>query len=175
MFKGAWDTIMNIEIKEIKSDQLTAYKSFLTKGLIDDEESFRITPGDDAHAAFPTKDATDSFTIGLYADDQLAGVASFERDGANREKLRHKGLLFRMYVAKAYRGLGLAKKLIEGVLERVKKTDIEQINLTVIATNTKAKDLYQKFGFKTFSIEERAIKWKGKYFTEEQMVYRVKE
>jgi GNAT superfamily N-acetyltransferase len=165
----------NVKIAEIKSEQIEKYKNFLTVGLINDENSFRITANDDLHAPFPTKGQVDSFTLGAYIDNDLAGVVSFGRDGADREKLRHKGIMFRMYVSKDFRGKGIAKKLIEALIIQVKEiSDIEQINLTVIATNANAKKLYEKFGFVTFSSEQNAIKWKGNYFTEDQMVLKLK-
>jgi RimJ/RimL family protein N-acetyltransferase len=164
-----------LEILEIKSDQLTQYKDFVSVGLLNDEENFRITPTEDSTAPFPTKDKEDSFTLGAFIDKQLAGIVSFSRDGIDREKLRHKGVLFRMYVSNSLRGKGIAKKLIEELINRVKQIDdIEQINLTVIANNATAKTLYEKFGFITFATEQNAIKWKGKYFTENQMVLRLK-
>jgi len=165
----------NLQILEINSAQITAYKNFLSIGLLNDEENFRITPTDDLNASFPTKDRNDSFTLSAYVDNLLVGIVSFGRDGADREKLRHKGILFRMYVSKEFRGKGIAKKLIEELINRVREIeDIEQINLTVIANNTNAKTLYEKFGFTTFGSEQNAIKWKGKYFTEDQMVLRLK-
>jgi ribosomal protein S18 acetylase RimI-like enzyme len=158
-------------IREIKSTQIKSYKEFLQYGLIKDEESFRISPGDDLTAPFPTKDVKDSFTLGAFIDGVLAGVVSFARDGNDREKLRHKGILFRMYVSKDFRGRGIAKDLIKNVIERAKLLDfIEQINLTVITTNINAKNLYEKLGFKTFGSEKNAIKWKDKYFNEDSMV-----
>jgi ribosomal protein S18 acetylase RimI-like enzyme len=164
-----------LEIFEIKSNQVLEYTSFLKVGLLNDEDNFRITPADDSNAAFPTRDRADSFTLGAYVNNELAGVVSFMRDGDNREKLRHKGLLFRMYVSKEHRGKGIAKKLIDELIHRVKQLqDVEQINLTVIATNANAKTLYEKIGFKTFGSEQNAIKWKGHYFTEDQMVLRLK-
>ena len=109
----------------------------------------------------------DSFTLGAYVDHQLVGVVSFGRKGATREKLRQKGLLFRVYVNNAFAGKGIGKQLITELLSRVRALkDIEQISLTVIADNENAIKLYTSFGFKTFSIEERAIKWKGNYLTE---------
>ncbi len=165
----------HLEITEIKSDKVEAYKEFLAIGLRNDEENFRISPIDDLNSPFPTKNNEDSFTLGAYYNGQLAGIVSFARDGQDREKLRHKGILFRMYVSNEYRGKGIAKKLIEALIARVRKIDtIEQINLTVIATNTGAKTLYEKFGFVTFGTETNAIKWKGKYFTEDQMVLRLR-
>ncbi len=129
-----------------------------------------MTAHDDLEAPFPTKDNEDSFTLGAYIDNDLAGVISFERDGINREKLRHKGILFRMYISKQFRGQGIAKSLIEVVVEKAKTIPgIEQINLTVIQNNETARALY-KAGFITFGSEVNAIKWKGRYFTEDQMV-----
>lgn len=165
-----------IQIIEINSHQNIEYKDFLAIGLINDEENFRITPNDDLNSTFPTKDKEDSFTLGAYYENALAGIVSFSRDGNDREKLRHKGILYRMYVSNNFRGKGIAKKLIEEVINRVKKIkDIEQINLTVISNNEKAKKLYEKFGFETFGSEKNAIKWKGKYFTEDQMALFIKE
>src|SRR4051794_4156033 len=162
----------NLEIIEIKSHQIEQYKTFLAYGLINDEENFRITPNDDLNAPFPTKDKVDNFTLGAYVDNILVGIVSFARDGADREKLRHKGVLFRMYVSKDFRGQGIATKLIEVLVERVRTvSDIEQINLTVISNNESAKKLYEKFGFVLFGSEQNAIKWKNKYFTEDQMMF----
>lgn len=164
-----------LTILEITSDQIVAYKNFFAIGLLNDEENFRITPTDDLNALFPTKDKKDSFTLGAYVDNILCGIVSFGRDGSDREKLRHKGILFRMYVSNEFRGKGVAKKLIEELISRVRAIgDIEQINLTVVANNANAKILYEKFGFITFGSEPNAIKWKGKYFTEDQMVLRLK-
>ena len=165
----------SIEIKEMFSNQLDEYKMFLATGLQSDEESILITSNDMSNAPFPTKDRKDSFTLGAYVGNVLAGIVSFARDGEDREKLRHKGLMFTMYVSKEFRGRGVAGKLLEELIKRVKAvSDIEQINLIVIATNSKAKQLYEKFGFEKFGTEHNSIKWKNKYFDEDQMALRLK-
>ncbi len=161
----------SIEIKEISSIQLEEYKMFLATGLQSDEDTLLITPRDNLNAAFPTKDRTDSFTLGAYAKNVLAGVASFARDGEDREKLRHKGILFTMYVSKEFRGHGIARQLLEEIIKRAKTIPgIEQINLIVLTGNLRAKQLYEKFGFEKYGTEQNSIKWKGKYFAEDQMV-----
>lgn len=164
------------QITELKSESVDEYKDFLSKGLVLDEEHFRITPNDDLLARFPTLDREDNFTLGAFSGKQLIGVVSFERDGRNREKLRHKGILFRMYVAPEFRGQGIAGKLIAAVVEKARAIKgLEQINLTVISQNERAKKLYESFGFVTFGSEINAIKWKGKYFDEDLMVLRLKQ
>ncbi len=160
-----------MEIKEIQSRDLAEYRKFLLSGLIRDGANFRISPDDEKEAPFPTLDTVDSFTLGTFEDHQLAGIVSFQREGENREKLRHKGLLFRMYVDPQFRGKGMAQLLIKALIERVERLgDIEQINLTVVSNNPVAKKLYEKFGFTSFAEEKNALKWKGHYYTEEQMV-----
>lgn len=164
-----------INILEIRSDQFETYKTFFMRGLVEDDEKFRISPNDEIKESFPTLDKEDSFTLGAFLDGHLAGVVSFEREGAKREKLRHKGTLFRMLIAKEFRQQGIGKKLMEEVIRQAKTiSDIEQINLTVIALNHTAKQLYEKYGFQVFSVEEHAAKWKGKYYTEETMVLRLR-
>ena len=164
-----------IEIKEIFSEQTDQYKTFLSLALQTDGESILMTPGDISNAPFPTKDRNDSFTLGAYVENVLAGVISFTRDGEDREKLRHKGLLSTMYVSTEFRGHGIAKKLLEETINRVKAIPgIEQINLIVVSTNARAKQLYEKFGFKKFGTEPNSIKWENKYFAEDQMVLRLR-
>ena len=61
---------------------------------------------------------------------------------------------------------------MDEVIRRVREqTDIEQINLTVIATNLQAKRLYEKAGFRSFALELNAFKDGGLYHDEEQMVF----
>lgn len=160
------------QIVEIKNGADFDYKNFFMQGLREHEDSFRISPNDEFQALFPTRNRPDSFTLGAVSEaGKLLGVVSFEREGIFREKLRHKGLLFRMYVDKNAGGKGIGKQLIREVIARAKALgDIEQIILTVVAANERAKGLYQKFGFEIFSHENKAIKYKGKYFDEDTMV-----
>lgn len=161
-----------MKIVEIKNGTDFDYRNFFMQGLREHEDSFRISPNDEFQAEFPTRNRSDSFTLGAVSGDgELLGVVSFEREGVFREKLRHKGLLFRMYVARAASGKGVGRILIQKVIERARKlSGMEQINLTVVSANERAKRLYNLFGFETFSIEINAIKYKGKYFDEETMV-----
>ncbi|MGE7186856.1 GNAT family N-acetyltransferase [Peribacillus sp. NPDC006672] len=48
--------------------------------------------------------------------------------------------------------------------------DVEKINLTVVTSNQKAKNLYTNLGFKVFGFEEKALKVNGVYYDEEHMV-----
>jgi GNAT superfamily N-acetyltransferase len=161
-------------VRKLDSSDILVYKKLLSNGLMKDEENFRITPADILHEEFPTQNTNDSFTLGAFVENELAGIVSFERDGKTREKLRHKGILFRMLIANGHRGKGISNLLIQQLLDEVKPLrTIRQINLTLIEGNTIAKTLYSKFGFKTFAVEHDALHWKGKYFNEEHMVLKL--
>ena len=161
-----------MKLVELTEQQPFNYKAFFTNGLALHRDCFRISPADEANEPFPTRATPDSFTLGILTDDnELAGVVSFQREGQTREKIKHKGLLFRMYVAAEHAGRGYGRALIDELIRRVQgQTDIEQINLTVVETNTNAKRQYEKFGFRSFSLERNALKDNGLYYDEEQMV-----
>lgn len=161
----------SIEIKEVTPSKAEDYKKLVKEALENDPQCFRISPDDELDLPFTHSKAADNFTLGAFVAETLVGVVSFKREGANREKLRHKGLLTRLIVSEKYRGYGIGKRLVEEVIHRAKNIpDIEQINLTVIPTNDLAKKLYEQFGFQTYATEVNAIKWKGQYYTEDQMV-----
>lgn len=158
-------------LTELTEADAGPYKTFFLQGLQRHPDCFRISPDDEASEPFPTRGTADSFTLGLLTDaGELAGVVSFQREGQTRQKLRHKGLLFRMYVAAEFAGQGLGRRLVEEVIRRAREqTDIEQINLTVVATNITAKRLYEKLVFRSFALERNAIKDGDLYYDEEQM------
>ncbi|WP_462248268.1 N-acetyltransferase family protein [Ekhidna sp.] len=160
----------DIQISELTSKSEFDYLALVRHALINDHDCFRISPNDDLDIHFNINDSKEEFTLGAFLDGKLIGVVSFKREGTNREKLRHKGLLTRMIVAEEHRGKGIGKHLISEVIKRAKMINgIEQINLTVIPTNEKAKWLYEQFGFITYASEKNAIKWNGNYYTEDQM------
>ncbi|RYF76117.1 MAG: GNAT family N-acetyltransferase, partial [Cytophagaceae bacterium] len=117
-----------VTLRLLTEADLSTYRALLMPGLEQDADSFRIAPEDEQHAPFPTQNRPDSFTLGTFVGEQLAGIVSFQREGADRVKLRHKGLLFRMYVSPNFRGQGLAGLLIQEVIDRAHRLDgMEQI------------------------------------------------
>jgi len=157
---------------ELSTEHADSYKVFFTQAVTLHPDFFRISPADEIDAPFPTVGTPDSFTLAMTTPSgHLMGVVSFQREGANRTKLRHKGLLFRMFVAAEYAGRGIGRKLINEVIRRARLLpDMEQILLTVAHTNEIAKRLYESVGFTSFALEPRATKYEGKYIDEEQMV-----
>ena len=158
-------------IREITPQEVTEFKDFFRQGLIKRPDCFRISSADLAPLPFPTRNAPDSFTLGAFdEEDNWMGTVSFQREGRERERLRHQGLLFFMYVSEKSEGKGVGSQLIDALVQRVKdQTAIEQITLTVVGTNFRAKNLYLLRGFETYGYQKRAIKWNDTYLDEEFM------
>lgn len=113
----------------------------------------------------------DDYILGAYAQDgSLAGMMGFKREYGL--KLRHKGMIWGVYVSPAYRGLGVASRLLQEVLERGRQLEgLKQINLCVVTTNGSAKRLYEQAGFETYGIEKNALEVYGQGYDEAHMTY----
>jgi len=113
----------------------------------------------------------ETFVMGAFDQDELIGMAGFARNP--RCKLRHKALIWGVYVAPAFRGQGIARALLTEIIARAKNFDgLEQINLNV-ATGTAANRLYRSLGFEVFGQERNSIKVGDEFVDEELMVLRL--
>ncbi|UZW64875.1 GNAT family N-acetyltransferase [Priestia flexa] len=107
------------------------------------------------------------YTFGSFRGEQLIGMITLQAE--QPLKIRHKGNLLAMYVAKDARGKGVAKELVQVVLDKAKQLGLEQLQLTGVSTNKEAIALYDSFGFVTYAVERNALKYKGQYWDEEHM------
>jgi ribosomal protein S18 acetylase RimI-like enzyme len=98
---------------------------------------------------------------GALVDGALAGAAglAFEQ----RERTRHKALLFGMVVRPAFRGQGIGKALVEAVLHEARQSAYARlVQLTVTDTNRVAIGLYTACGFMAFGTEPMAVRLDGR-------------
>ncbi len=145
------------------------YQALLLRGVREHPESFRIGPEDVQGDPIPfPSNAPNDFTLGAFSEEgRLVGIVSFARE--RRSKMRHKGLLFRMLVASEAAGQGIGRRLIQAVVAQAcEQVGLEQITLTVVASNERARRLYESEGFQMFAWEKRALKIGDAYYDEEQ-------
>ncbi|WP_331435161.1 GNAT family N-acetyltransferase [Bacillus sp. SA1-12] len=111
----------------------------------------------------------ESFTFGAFENEKLFGVVTLVKE--KKSKLIHRANIFAMYVSPEKRGIGVGKYLILKAIKKAKENEeIEQIYLTVVSTNSRAKRLYSSLGFKVFGKDKKALKLEQTYFDEELMV-----
>ena len=71
-----------------------------------------------------------NFIMGAFDIDNLVGIVTFIRE--NREKSKHKGGIFAMFLKTEYQGKGIATKLLELTLDKAFQIKgLKQINLGV--------------------------------------------
>lgn len=111
----------------------------------------------------------ENFILGVFdTEEKLIGMAGFLRE--SHSKMKHKGSIWGMYVIKEEAGKGLAKKLLEDVLIRIRLINgLERVNLCVVVTNDRARKLYHGFGFVPYGLERHALKIGETYYDEEMM------
>ena len=149
-------------IRELISTDVAAYQALMLCGLQAHPEFFRISAKDAGEPMVPfAPSRVDAFTLGAWLHEgQLAGVVSFARE--TQEKLRHKALLYRMYVRAESSGRGIGRNLVQEVVRRA-----------VVSLNLRAKRLYGSEGFTVFAREERGLKMGEAYCDEEQIALRL--
>jgi len=115
----------------------------------------------------------DAFVLGAFVQECLCGMAGFYRE--HGPKSRHKGRVWGVYVTPGARGAGIAYKMMQALLERVRTIEgMEQVLLAVAATQEPAIRLYRSLGFQSFGREPRALRIGDRYIDEEYMVLPVK-
>jgi ribosomal protein S18 acetylase RimI-like enzyme len=169
---------MPFMIRPLRVDEAALYRDVRLEGLRAHPESFSATF--EQEAAQPLTFFTERLTgftgrltgggvFGGFRDQTLLGIVGFAiQAGAKRE---HKGMLWGMYVRPDARGSGLARGLVEALLEHARDR-VELVQLTVTADNLNASRLYASLGFQPYGIEERALKIDGRYLDEVLMAKR---
>ncbi|MEO7761781.1 MAG: GNAT family N-acetyltransferase [Casimicrobiaceae bacterium] len=118
----------------------------------------------------PADGSLTDFVLGAFAvDAALVGSIGFSVE--SRGKQRHNGFIFGMYVAPEFAAQGIGRALLGRCIERARRIPgVEQINLTVTATNHRARRLYEMAGFIAFGIEDRALKVGDVYYAKAHMM-----
>jgi ribosomal protein S18 acetylase RimI-like enzyme len=135
-------------------------------------EEHRTTPVETIASRF-RKAPKGNFTLGAFEDGELIGMATFIQETGLKE--RHKGRIYGVYVSSAQRGKRVGRALLAALIERAKEeSSLEQIVLSVAASQEAAKRLYQSFGFEIYGTEPRALKVGSRYVDEDHMILRVR-
>lgn len=153
-------------LRRLHEADADAYRDLRLAGLASDPASFGASFEEESGQPlswFAERLESHDVFGGWAADGALMGVVGLLVPHA--AKLRHKGVLWGMFVRSEARGTGLAAALVERAIEHVGDR-VEAIRLTVVATNIPAIRLYTRLGFLTYGLEPRALKVEGRYHDE---------
>jgi len=109
------------------------------------------------------------FVLGAFdLAETLIGVVGFFRTPYS--KLLHKGTIWGMYVRPANRRNNVGTALLTAAIERVRNMPgVNRVNLAVSSSNTSARRLYEKLGFRIYGTEPGSISIDGSCYDEDLM------
>ena len=160
---------MTFVIRPLRADEPELYREIRLEALRLHPDAFGASFEDEAARplAFFEQRLTANVIFGGFRDQELLGTAGFMPEtGAKRV---HKAHFWGMYVRAAARGTGLARRLVESVLDHAKDR-VELVQLSVVSGNVAARRLYASLGFAPYGIEERSLKVDGRDLDEVLMV-----
>jgi ribosomal protein S18 acetylase RimI-like enzyme len=160
-----------ISIRQFTQDEWQLWKTIRLEMLKNSPEAFGSSY--DVEAGKPDEDFKSSLSkgtiFGAFINSELVGCAGFFI--LEQIKMRHRGVLFSMYVRPENRGLGIANRLVETVIDHAKPR-VMQLHITCVTTNSTALQLYEKYGFRIYGTEPRSLKIGYEYYDEHMMVLR---
>jgi GNAT superfamily N-acetyltransferase len=99
-------------------------------------------------------EADDDRIVGVFDGDDLIGIGGITRDW--RAKLRHKALLFGMFVAPEATGRGIGRMIVVALMEQARGF-VSSLHLTLMADNDRALALYERCGFTVYGREPQSV------------------
>jgi RimJ/RimL family protein N-acetyltransferase len=157
------------EIRLLTCADTLAYRDIRLEGLRCHPEAFASTFEDERDRPLDRfKDLINqSLIFGAVLAQRLVGVVGLR---AHAEiKLRHKAMIWGMYVRHEARQYGIGERLIEAAVAYA-SSHVEQLQLAVVTENEAARRLYAKAGFIEYGHQINALKHSGRYYDDILMV-----
>jgi ribosomal protein S18 acetylase RimI-like enzyme len=157
-------------VRRLLATDAAAYYALRLEGFTLHPLQFRVAPEDEHSQSLLEigQKLEGTFVLGGFDAHDLIGIAGLTRfEGA---KLRHRALLWGMYVSERARGSGLADELMKTLLAEARALEIRQVILTVAAENERAQRFYNRWGFAVYGTEPGAIRVAESYLDEVLMI-----
>jgi ribosomal protein S18 acetylase RimI-like enzyme len=155
-------------IRRLESGDAEAYRALRLEALRMSPEAFSSSYDDEAGQDLGFFARRLPNTFGCFVDGVLVGTAGLVV--AAGVKMRHRGTIVGVFLSPAYRGRGLARRLMESVIAAARDDGLASVRLAVTVGNVSAERLYGALGFRRYGVEPDAIRVDGVGFDEALMV-----
>lgn len=166
---------MEIQIRKLLPNQSNSYRELRLQCLKHHPEYFTTNYQDEKtkktlfFQAYIEQADTNNFVIGAFHNNVLIGISGFKRH--ERKKINHGGVIIQVYVISEFQGRKIGSNLVKHTLDEAFKIDgIEQIEIGVISSNKKAKNIYENLGFKNFGLHKNFLKIDNNYYHHNMMM-----
>lgn len=163
-----------MEFRRLSSKDLNSYFANRLRALKNSPSAFLTTyeeekaRGNSHFAETLARQDTENLIFGALKDGSVVGTIGIFRE--ERPKISHKAMIWGMYVDTDWRKNGIGGQLVDLALKFAKNDmKVQLVQLSVEATNTGAKRLYESRGFKTWGVEPKAMKSGDDFFDEIHM------
>ncbi len=153
------------QIRRLTPADAPVYKEIRLEALQQAPEAFGSTYEQECSQSLAQFEEvlTKADVLGAFRGTDLLGMAGYRAQaGAKRA---HKGVLWGMYVRAAARGTGVARPLVQAILDHARGR-VELVQLSVVSENETAQGLYRSCGFVAYGHEVHALKQDGRYYDE---------
>lgn len=156
-------------VRRLTADDADDFLALRLEGLSRHPEAFGADSAGDIALGMDEwrRRLTDNPVFGGFRDDCLVAAAGMYRE--SREKMRHKGVLWGVYVTEAARGLGLGRAVVEAAVAEARQ-QVAQVMTSVSVGNQAALDLYLSLGFQPWGVQPRALKIGERYVDEIELL-----
>lgn len=168
-------------IRKLTAEDLPAFRDLRIEMCAAHPEAFEQTSDEAAATSdqqllqwmLPQDVFPEKFILAGLQDNEILGVVGFQRD--EHSKLRHRALIWSVYVRPQERGRGICRNLMLQTIEAARTMEgLEFLTLEVSSTQTSAKALYVSLGFKTIGNVWRCYKLSdSSYVDSEDMVLKL--
>ena len=128
------------------------------------EDEWTMTAEQEAAFIEKQRSSAQALMLGAFVDGRLAGTSVFQSVHPG-DRARHRAGLG-ISILKAYWGRGIGTQMMQAMIDAAKTTPLEQLELSVVADNTRAYALYKRFGFEEYGRHRRAMKYRDGTYAE---------
>jgi GNAT superfamily N-acetyltransferase len=165
-----------IQIRRLVPEDGPAYIALRRRGLVEQPMAFAASLEDDVTnrpADIGSGLGADSMTVtfGGFDGETLVGCVTLGRE--RQLKRRHRAWLVGVFVAPEARRRGCARRLLEAAIDHARGLGVSIVALSVSATTTEARRLYEQLGFACWGTEPDALCHDGRLADEHHMVLRL--
>lgn len=134
-------------IRQLNADDVADFRTIRLSALKNTPEMFGSSYAVEATKPLSVfAEVISKYTIfAAYSQQKIIGVLILDLE--NDSKNKHQAQLYGFFVEPAFRGQGIATQLLQATIQHAQPY-VEQVTLSVMATNLPAIHLYQKLGFK---------------------------
>lgn len=155
------------QLRQLGAADAEAFRDLRLAGLVNAPTAFGASPAQEAALPIALLRARladePNAVFGAFVGARLVGVAGFfMHDG---DKARHRGQLWGVYVEPEARGRGIARQLVQAVIDHARR-HVTILEAAVAVGNNHAESLYSALGFETYARHPAALKVEGVFIDE---------